>query len=104
MNLYYNNAMFFLQLTPARNPYLYSAFYQHVFRSVEDYLNRHNQQIQCKYSSRQTAAFMCNGFGGMINECFSKEMQREEVCGQIRSLYCDILESPLFLGVKNDEK
>lgn len=40
----------------------------------------------------------------MINECFSKEMQREEVCGQIRSLYGDILESPLFLGEKNDEK
>lgn len=100
LNLYYNNALFFSQATPERNPYLYSAFYQHVFECVEDYLNRHNQQIKSKYSSRQTAAFLCNGFGGMINECFSGETRRDVVCNQIRSLYHDILESPIFTGVR----
>lgn len=100
LNLYYHNASFFSQTTPAKNPYLYSAFFQHVFENVEDYLNRHNQQIKTKYSSRQTAAFMCNGLGGVIDECFLPDTKREVVCENIRGMYRDILESPLFIGVK----
>lgn len=100
LNLYENNALFFSQTTPAKNPYLYSAFFQHVFENVEDYLNRHNQQIKTKYSSRQTASFMCNGLGGVINECFLPGTKREVVCENIRNMYRDILESPLFIGVK----
>jgi hypothetical protein len=48
------------------------------------------------YPSRQTAALLCNGLWGVINECYASGTPREDMRKDIRSMFHDILVSPLF--------
>jgi len=96
LNLYYNNLAFFSRTSPERNPYLYSAFYHHIFCNVDEYIRRHSRQMAAKYPSRQTAALLCNGLWGVINECYASGTSRTDMRRDIRSMFHDILVSPLF--------
>ncbi len=95
LNLFYNNMDFFSHATSWENPYLYSAFYQHIYRNVESYISRHNQ-IKPKYSSRQTAALICNGIFSFINESVAMGHSIEEVKEETKNVYDDLIKSDLF--------
>ena len=96
LNLYYNNNSFFAWASPDRNPYLYSAFYHHIFDNVDDYIKRHSRQMPSKYPSRQTAALLCNGLWGVINECYTGGISRTGMRRTLHSMFHDILTSGLF--------
>lgn len=96
LNLYSRNRRIFAMISSERNPYLYSAFYQHIFRNVYDYIIRHSTQMRPKYPSRQMAALICNGLWGVITECCTREGDFESVRGDIMSMFNDILQSGIF--------
>lgn len=96
LNLYSRNRKLFAMISSERNPYLYSAFYQHIFRSVYDYIIRHSAQMSPKYPPRQMAALICNGLWGVITECCTREGDFEAVRGNIMSMFNDILQSDIF--------
>ena len=95
LNLYYNNLPFFSRTTPETNPYLFSVFFNHIFARVDSYLRRHTRPVP-NYSTREIAALLCNGFGGVISICHAERLSREEVCRRVGAMYQDILESGLF--------
>ncbi len=97
MNLYEGNYGFFAQVTPERNPYLFSAFTRHIFAAVEDYIERHTAQMVPRYTPRQTAALLCGGLWSVISECYSGSHTREEIYTCVRSMYRDILTSAIFV-------
>ena len=96
LNLYSRNRTIFAMISSERNTYLYSAFYQHIFRNVYDYIIRHNAQMRPKYPPRQMAALICNGLWGVITECCTREGDFESVRGNIMSMFNDILQSDIF--------
>lgn len=96
LNLYSRNRTIFAMISSERNPYLYSAFYQHIFRSVYDYITRHSKQMRPKYPPRQMAALICNGLWGVITECCTHEGDFEAVRGDIMAMFNDILQSDIF--------
>lgn len=96
LNLYYNNLSFFECTAPERNPYLYSAFYRHIFENVEYYIERHSSQVAAKYPARQTAALLCNGLWGVINECYAEQLSRASIRNTLRSMLHALLTSSLF--------
>lgn len=106
LDLYANNREFFSQATPERNPYLFSAFSRHIFASVEDYIRRHTAQIRPRYTPRETAALLCGGLWGVINECYAGGYPQETVRMRVRSMYQDILTSALFqsAGAEQENK
>lgn len=96
LNLYYNNLNFFAAVAPEKNPYLYSLFFRTVLSSVNSYVEDHRVQMPPKYSSRQTAALLCNGLWGVINECYHSASSPEEMRRSVKDMYHDILVSPVF--------
>lgn len=100
LNLYARHNAFFIQATPDRNPYLYSAFFHHIFASVENYIISHSKYLKPQYSSRQTAALLCNGLWGVINECYSISDNLTELRENVMAMYRDILRSDLFIVQK----
>ena len=95
LQLFYNNIRFFSHSTPEENPYLFSVFFNHIFLSVDDYLQRHTG-LAARYSTKEVAALLCNGFWGVISICHSEKMSREAVCERVKAMYNDILLSDLF--------
>lgn len=95
LQLFYNNIRFFSHSTPEKNPYLFSVFFNHIFLSVDDYLQRHTGLV-ARYSTKEVAALLCNGFWGVISICHSEKMSREAVCERVKAMYNDILLSDLF--------
>lgn len=97
LNLYYNHIDFFSETTSSKNPYLYSCFYRHIFRSVQDYVERHRKNIIPKYSAKQTAALLCNGLWGVINECYDSTKHPDAMRKAVTDMYTDILMSDIFI-------
>ena len=96
LQLFYNNIRFFAHSMPEENPYLFSVFFNHIFLSVDDYLQRHTGLV-ARYSTKEVSALLCNGFWGVISICHSEKMSREAVCRRVTAMYNDILLSDLFL-------
>ena len=97
INLYYNNIEFFSHAQPEKNPYLYTSFSRHVFSNVENYIELHKKQMPPKYSSLQTAALLCHGIWGVINEAYRHVKSKEELQSSVMGMYGDILRSDIFL-------
>ncbi|MBE5891539.1 MAG: TetR/AcrR family transcriptional regulator [Lachnospiraceae bacterium] len=95
LNLYYNNIEFFSHAVADENPYLFSEFYRHIFMKVQDYIERHNE-LKPKYSSRQTAALLCNGVWTFITESRAMGLPDKTVRRDARNCYKVLLESDLF--------
>ena len=96
LNLYYNHLDFFSVMAPQKNPYLYSSFYHDIFQSVESYVEQHKGKMPPKYSFRQTAALLCNGLWGVINECYDGRTPQGKLRRDVKEMYHDILVSNLF--------
>lgn len=96
LNLHSRHRALFDVLNSEKNPYLYSAFYQHIFRNVYDYITVHRKRMTPKYPQRQVAALICNGLCGVISECFAGEEEPSRVRGDIISMFNDILRSGIF--------
>ena len=100
LNLYTNNREFWSAVTAERNPYLNSSFSRLIFSSVDTYIRRHVTQIRPKYDSRQTAALICSGLWGVINECYAGTgFFSEDVRRNMHDMYQDILTSAIFVKV-----
>lgn len=95
LNLYYNNIDFFSHATPEDNPYLFSVFYRHILQNVDEYLRRHDSLV-CKYSTKETAALLCNGLWGVITECYYMHKSADELRRSVKAIYNDLLHSSLF--------
>lgn len=95
LDMYYKNYNFFKHTSAEENPYLFTNFFNNVFDSVNDYLKRHTGLVP-KYSTRQTAAFLCNGFFGVISTCNYEGMEEKEVRLIAESIYEVMLKSELF--------
>lgn len=95
-NLYINNRDLFAMINSEKNPYLYSAFYQHIYRSVHKYIVEHSEKMPPKYPPRQMASFICNGLWGVITECCSYTENITETRKNIMSMFNDILKSNIF--------
>ena len=95
LNLYFKNIDFFTYATATKNPYLYSLFYSHMFGIVRGFV-RSNKDFMPKYHPRQTAAFLCNGFWGMISECNAEKVPEETTRANVKALCRDLLESDVF--------
>ena len=55
LSLYYDNYAFFSHTTSRENPYLFSAYFNRMYISVDDYLRRHTY-LKPRFSFHQTAA------------------------------------------------
>jgi hypothetical protein len=60
-------------------------------------VEKHKAQMSPKYSSKQTAALLCNGLWGVINECYTINTPWENIRKDIKEMYRDILLSDIFL-------
>lgn len=98
LNLYDNNIKFFSVASSEKNPYLCSSFYHHIFYTVNSYVERRREQMPPKYSSRQTAALLCYGLWGVINECYKSGMEKKEIRKNVKDMYRDILMSNIFVN------
>ncbi len=97
LNLYYNHSELFNLSIGQKNPYLYSAFFRYIFENVENYIELHRATMTPRYSARQTAALLCNGIWGVINECYQSRLPREQIYNDVHGMYRDILQSNLFI-------
>ena len=102
LNLYYNNLEFFSHTSAKENPYLYTLFYNHMFGIVRGFV-RHNRDFMPKYPPKQTAAFLCNGFWGVITECNNESISEEVARANVKAMCQDILKSDLFLNHKEEK-
>lgn len=93
--LFYDNQDFFSHIGANENPYLFSEFFNYVFRCVNDYIRRHTSLVP-KYPIRQTAALISNGLFGVVNACADEDMPDSKVRELARSMYRDLLQSDLF--------
>ena len=100
LNLYISNEDFFSRVTAERNPYLYSTFFRHTMSSVDTYIRRHTTQIRPKYDARSTAALICSGLWGVVNECYAGKGFSDGVRREIHDMYQDILTSGVFVKVE----
>ena len=96
LNLYHNNIELFSTISPDRNPYLYSAFYQHIFCRVNGYIIKRSEQMKPKYPVRQMTSLICNGLLGVITDCYNPQIPQEEQRSSIMSMFNDILKSDIF--------
>jgi len=95
LDMFYNNIDFFRHTSAEENPYLFTNFFNYVLESVEDYMRRHTG-LTTKYTPKQTAAFLCNGFFGVINTCNYEGMKEKEVRALAEDIYAVMLDSKLF--------
>lgn len=73
LSLYYDNYAFFSHTTSSENPYLFSAYFNRMYVSVDSYLRRHTF-LKPRFSFHQTAALICNGLFGVINSCVADHL------------------------------
>lgn len=100
LNLYYSNLELFSMASPQKNAFLYASFYHQLFHTLEKYVEKHSKQMPHKYSARQTAALLCNGLLGVINECYDSTLPPQKLRNDVREMYRDILMSPIFEAPK----
>lgn len=96
LNLYRNNIELFSTISPEKNAYLYSAFYQHIYSRVKGYIVKRSNQMRPKYPVGQMASFICNGFLGIITECYKQKLSEKEQRENIMNMFTDILKSDIF--------
>ena len=95
LSLYYDNYAFFSHTTSRENPYLFSAYFNRMYISVDDYLRRHTY-LKPRFSFHQTAALICNGLFGVINSCVADHLSESETRAVVRGIYAVLLHSDMF--------
>lgn len=95
LSLYYDNYTFFSHTTSNENPYLFSAYFNRMYISVDDYLRRHTF-LKPRFSFHQTAAFICNGLFGVVNSCLADHLSEAETRDVVRGIYAVLLNSDMF--------
>ena len=95
LSLYYDNYAFFSHTTSNENPYLFSAYFNRMYISVDDYLRRHTF-LKPRFSFHQTAAFICNGLFGVVNSCLADHLSEAETRDVVRGIYAVLLNSDMF--------
>ena len=95
LSLYYDNYAFFSHTTSSENPYLFSAYFNRMYVSVDSYLRRHTF-LKPLFSFHQTAAFICNGLFGVINSCVADHLSEAETRAVLRGMYAVLLNSDMF--------
>ena len=95
LSLYYDNYAFFSHTTSNENPYLFSAYFNRMYVSVDSYLRRHTF-LTPLFSFHQTAAFICNGLFGVINSCMADHLSEAETRAVLRGMYAVLLNSDMF--------
>ena len=95
LSLYYDNYAFFSHTTSRENPYLFSAYFNRMYISVDDYLRRHTY-LKPRFSFHQTAALICNGLFGVINSCVADHLSESEARAVARDMYAVLLHSDMF--------
>lgn len=95
LSLYYDNYAFFSHTTSSENPYLFSAYFNRMYVSVDSYLRRHTF-LKPLFSFHQTAAFICNGLFGVINSCMADHLSEAETRAVLRGMYAVLLNSDMF--------
>lgn len=95
LSLYYDNYAFFSHTTSRENPYLFSAYFNRMYISVDDYLRRHTY-LKPRFSFHQTAALICNGLFGVINSCVADHLSESETRAVARGIYAVLLHSGMF--------
>lgn len=88
----------FIHCLPKKNPYLHSVCFNHVTRVVEDYVRSHQNALHPKHPSALTAALVCNGLFGLVNECGAQGMSLAETKACAFDVFEDLLASPLFVS------
>ena len=95
LSLYYDNYAFFSHTTSSENPYLFSAYFNRMYVSVDSYLRRHTF-LKPRFSFHQTAALICNGLFGVINSCVADHLSEAETRAVLRGMYAVLLNSDMF--------
>ena len=95
LSLYYDNYAFFSHTTSSENPYLFSAYFNRMYVSVDSYLRRHTF-LKPRFSFHQTAAFICNGLFGVVNSCLADHLSEAETRDVVRGIYAVLLNSDMF--------
>lgn len=96
LNLYRNNIELFSVISQDKNPYLFAAFYQHIFSRVNGYIIKRSDQMKPKYPVRQMSSLICNGLLGVITDCYNGSVPHEEQRESIMSMFNDIIKSDIF--------
>lgn len=86
----------FVHCVSKKNPYLHSVCFNHVTQVVEEYVRNHKNALNPKHPSTLTAALVCNGLFGLVNECNAQGMSFAETKACAFSVFDDLLASPLF--------
>ena len=95
LSLYYDNYAFFSHTTSSENPYLFSAYFNRMYVSVDSYLRRHTF-LKPLFSFHQTSAFICNVLFGVINSCMADHLSEAETRAVLRGMYAVLLNSDMF--------
>ena len=95
LSLYYDNYAFFSHTTSKENPYLFSAYFNRLYTSVDEYLRRHTY-LKPRFPFHQTAALICNGLFGVIDSCVADHLSEAETRAVVRDIYAVLLNSAMF--------
>ena len=95
LSLYYDNYAFFSHTTSSENPYLFSAYFNRMYVSVDSHLRRHTL-LKPRFSFHQTAALISNGLFGVINSCVADHLSEAETRAVLRGMYAVLLNSDMF--------
>ena len=95
LSLYYDNYAFFSHTTSSENPYLFSAYFNRMYVSVDSYLRRHTF-LKPRFSFHQTAALRCNGLVGVLDSCVADHLSEAETRAGLRGMYAVLLNSDMF--------
>jgi AcrR family transcriptional regulator len=96
LSMYYENFEFFSHTSPYENPYLNFSFYSYILQYLEIHTRKRSRSLKPRYNIKRTAAFLCHGLWGFINESRSEKCSAAEVRVETRKILKDILKQGIL--------
>ena len=101
LNLYFNHAEIITKFADSDSTYIKFLFYKYTLNLVELFILKESRFIKSKYSSKQTAGFICYGIWGFINNCNPKETPVEKARAEAKEILKGILQSDILTERNN---
>lgn len=94
LNLFVRYKDLLYHASQRRNPYLYYALYQRIYRMVESHIEEGSAQPLVE--NRKFTSFICTGLWAYINECNHEQNDLEQIRRETHMILSGILSSEIF--------
>jgi AcrR family transcriptional regulator len=104
MDMQQEHSSFLDQAAEEKDQWLYFYYYTGILHCLESFMDAYSWKLNPRFSTRQTAAFLCGGFWGFIRCSRQEGISDAELRRQSRDLLTTILKSDAFMGREKKKK